>query len=528
MARSVEDRRNPSRDQERALVLAFQSGDQAAFESIVRTCRPTAERICRRLLINPADVEEAVQETLVRAYQGLPRFNGSYALTAWMARIATNVSLDILRASSRRPQTSGPIDPNMETPSDHQPNGDRDPEEILEQVLEAEEVRGVLASLPERHRTALVLREFEGMSHRHIAEMLDTSPQRVKALIHRAKAGFRRAWGDDHHPERLAAFAPLLTPINWVRRLLGRAPEFDYSTTTAATTTASAVAASPAAHSLVTIASERVSVLATVMLAGTAAFAMQHAPNTSQAREKEAPVVVEMVQAPVEVQEAPAEEPKKEANEDKAKPEAEAKPSPDVEPSPSSPPAEEELEEGVVLAEPDTETAAEPDPKVTPLQAPPAAPPHSASMAVTGFSSEDDCACGALGLDNSSLEGELGKNISFAQTLSGAVRDGDGDAAWRGEVSLNGAAGDAQSSFDIEFTLWTPRGNYEYVGQGIFGGVTQGEGTWTYGFEGSFSGGSGPGDFHTMPRKGTLRVEMTWHADGSPVLTSLTLAAENK
>src|SRR5688572_32554529 len=128
MARSMERHRESSRERERALVLSFQSGDPGAYNSIDESCRPAAERICRRLLVNPADVEEAVQETMVRAYQGLPRFNGSYALTAWVARIATNVCLDTLRARSRRPQNGGTIEPHMEIPNGHESNGHLDPE----------------------------------------------------------------------------------------------------------------------------------------------------------------------------------------------------------------------------------------------------------------------------------------------------------------------------------------------------------------------------------------------------------------
>ena len=367
MARSMERHgtRNPGRERERDLVLAFQSGNTAAYESIDHSCRPTAERICRRLLINPADVEEAVQETMMRAYQGLPRFNGSYALTAWIARIATNVCLDTIRSRSRRPLNGGTIDQNTE-PNGHDGNGHNlNPEELVEQAADAEEVRKVLADLPERHRTALVLREFEGLSHRRIAAMLDTSPERVKALLHRAKVGFRRAWTDEH-PSRLAAFAPLLMPINWVRRLFGRAPELDHPV---AATTAATAAASPAVQSLVPIAGERVSVLATVMLAGAVGFTAQQAPRGSQAQEQ--PIVVEAAQAVVEPQEAqPAAEPKKKKKRERPKPEPAAEPSPAVEAAT----AKAEVED-VVLDEP----KAAPKPAVVTSPSP-TPPPHAAGF----------------------------------------------------------------------------------------------------------------------------------------------------
>ena len=511
-----------SRAAERELVLAFQSGDAAAFESIVRTCRPAAERICRRLLVNPADAEEAVQETMVRAYQGLPRFNGSYALTAWIARIATNVSLDALRASSRRPQNGGTIEPETEALASVE-GAPRNPEELVELADQAREVRDVLASLPEQHRTALVLREFEGYSHRQIAGMLDTSPARVKALIHRAKAGFRRAWSDEHHPGRLAAFAPLLTPINWFRRALGRAPEFDYSSTTSAASAATAVS-SPAAHTLATIASERVSVLATVMLAGTMGFAVQNAPDPSRADEK--PVAAEVVEAPpAETRDiTPKVEPKKEEKQ-KARPEPKVIPTPTVTPS---------VLEGLELEE--DEAAVVPSPSPSPKEgtaqpggggapaAPPAPPPHSATFAATGYSSEEQCGCPPIALKGGSLEGQPGGEVSFEQKLSGALQDAEGDPAWEAEVSISGRAGGEEPAFDLAFKVFSSRGMYVYDGQAAFGGVLEKDGVWTYGFEGAYSVRSGPGQFDQMPRSGTLRVELAWGHDGSPVRTSLTLA----
>ena len=513
MARSVEDRRNPSRERERDLVMAFQSGDQAAFETIVRTCRPAAERICRRLLVNPADVEEAVQETLVRAYQGLPRFNGSYALTAWIARIATNVSLDVLRASSRRPQSSGPIDPNMETPADHQPNGDRDPEEILEQVLEAEEVRGVLASLPERHRTALVLREFEGMSHRHIAEMLDTSPQRVKALIHRAKAGFRRAWGDDHHPERLAAFAPLLTPINWVRRMLGRAPEFDYSATTAAATTASNVAASPAAQSFVTIASERVSVLATVMLAGTMGFAIQQAPDRSRAAER--PADAQIVDAPAEeavVERVVRENEKGSEKTEKPAPEKSAEP-PVVNPTPTPTPTvtptaapDEELE--VVVGEEPKETG---EPTLTSGQSPAPPPSHPQGFTysfASDRSAQEPCGCGGPPQVKDKAFDASDQAFSWYEgSISGVINDASGAAGWPAEMGLN--ATDRGLVMDLVIGRGNEHSRYE-VQASKSSSQHEAWGGWTFSYAGTYTWRSGTEAGADVPKQGSFTATLTF------------------
>src|SRR5919202_3842882 len=86
---------------DRELVLAFQAGDEAAYDEIYRRCRPVAESISRRLLKNPEDAKEASQETMLRVLQALPRFNGRYLLQAWAASIAAKVCLDALRARTR-------------------------------------------------------------------------------------------------------------------------------------------------------------------------------------------------------------------------------------------------------------------------------------------------------------------------------------------------------------------------------------------------------------------------------------------
>lgn len=518
MARSVERMRSSSRERERELVLAFQAGDAAAYESIDRSCRPAAERICRRLLINPADVEEAVQETMVRAYQGLPRFNGSYALKAWVARIATNVCLDTLRARSRRPVNGGTLEPNMDAPNGHDGNGHRDdPEELLEQAADAEEVRRVLSALPERHRTALVLREFEGYSHRKIAEMLDTSPARVKALIHRAKAGFRRAWKDDNGG-RLAAFAPLLTPINWWRRLFGRAPEFDHSSVASA----AGAAGSPAAHSLVTIASERVPVLAAVMLAGAVGFAANNAQKPSGAEEP--PAVVEIVRAP-----SPAEDAKlagdTETRREKDKGSGEGARKRKDPPVPAvAPAAEQELEEvvggptgqGTAEPAPGPSPTPGPSPSPEPPPSPPAAPgpPPPWNLAfISDMSTKATCGCNVDSrLWQSKESGEAGKEISFRQEAVGAVRDAEGDPAWKFWVEYSGWADGGNGSLGARFYLVGGTIGYE-ASAGLAAVVKNGDGTYTYTYSGTYEQTHRSGDEHA-PYDGGFTLTATFWADG--------------
>ncbi|MGH2711100.1 MAG: RNA polymerase sigma factor [Actinomycetota bacterium] len=499
MARSIDRRREGVRERERELVLAFQSGDAQAYDSIDRSCRPAAERIARRLLVNPADVEEAVQETMVRAYQGLPRFNGSYALTAWVARIATNVCLDTLRARSRRPVSAGALEPNMDAPNGHDGNGHHaDPEELFEQAADAQEVRKVLAELPERHRTALVLREFEGYSHRRIALMLDTSPERVKALIHRAKAGFKRAWGEEGNGGRLAAFAPLLIPINWVRRFFGRAPEFDYPSTASAAN----VASSPVAQTFTVVASERISTaVAAVMLAGTVGFVVHNAPRVSEAKEA---AVIELVQAPAPAETAnPVVEHKEKNGPPKHHPAEQA----DTLPAPvASVPPPDEIEEDVVLEDADEPTA--PEDVVDPSPDPPPHPQGFGYSFASDRTADGPCECdaGPHLTQNSISISEQGLS-SYEASLGAAISDSTGAPAWPVSLSID-ASNDRVSLY---FEIRTQYGVSPFDASGVQATMTEDAwGGWTYTYDGHYEWRGGPGEHADAPHKGSFTATLTF------------------
>jgi RNA polymerase sigma-70 factor, ECF subfamily len=174
------------------LVLDFQAGNEdSAFEKIHRRYSGLARHICHNILGDPQDAEDATQETMLRVYKGLRHFNGRYMVQPWVARIATNVSLDVVRARQRRPVAQLPLDGHAESIVEFE---DRAPEAVVERMLEQDRVKAALIALPPHHRRALVMRELEDRSHAEIARALDITPKQAKALIHRAKASFRRIW----------------------------------------------------------------------------------------------------------------------------------------------------------------------------------------------------------------------------------------------------------------------------------------------------------------------------------------------
>ena len=200
----------PTSSEDKELVLAFKRGDDGAYQEIYERHRVKVTNLCRRMLSNPDDAAEATQETFLRVYQALARFNGRYQLGPWITRIATNVCLDMLRARSRRPKGVMSLDAVDEEIIGHQ--GGDTPESLLMRGADGDSIRCTLDSLPPVHRVAIVLRDYEGLSYADIATAMQMTEVQVKALLHRARKGFKRSW---------LSSVSLLAPVRWfrVRRL---------------------------------------------------------------------------------------------------------------------------------------------------------------------------------------------------------------------------------------------------------------------------------------------------------------------
>ena len=108
---------------------------------------------------------------MLRVLRGLPVFNGRYQLQAWVARIAKNVSVDVIRARARRPVSDASLVDLDQELSSREDDLDR----IIERILEQEDVRATLDLIPLHHREALLLREVDGRSHREIADAMGMS-----------------------------------------------------------------------------------------------------------------------------------------------------------------------------------------------------------------------------------------------------------------------------------------------------------------------------------------------------------------
>jgi len=187
------------------LIDKARSGDEAAFRELVGPYQRELQVHCYRILGSVADAEDALQETLVTAWQGLRQFEGRASMRTWMYRIATTRCLNMLRAASRRPAMSLSLDVDPPEPSrlgevvwlepypdlflEDLPDAAAGPETRYE-AREAMSLAFVTALqlLPPRQRAALILRDVLDFPASEVAGILDTTEQSVTSALKRARA----------------------------------------------------------------------------------------------------------------------------------------------------------------------------------------------------------------------------------------------------------------------------------------------------------------------------------------------------
>jgi RNA polymerase sigma-70 factor (ECF subfamily) len=210
----VTDRRRGDGSDERALLVAARGGDEQAFERLVGSYRGELHRHCYRLLGSVDDADDALQETLVRAWRGLSGFEPRAPLRAWLYRIATNACLRLMEGRRRQPRTldadeaavAGYLQPYPDDLLATLPSGSPGPAAVAEERESlALSVVAAMQLLPARQRVVLVLRDVLGWSARETAELLDTTVAGVNSALQRARErldGLQRdgALARDHAP----------------------------------------------------------------------------------------------------------------------------------------------------------------------------------------------------------------------------------------------------------------------------------------------------------------------------------------
>jgi RNA polymerase sigma-70 factor, ECF subfamily len=171
---------------QRLLLAAAQAGDERAFRRLVDPYRHALEVHCYRMLGSAHDTEDLVQETLLRAWRGLERFEPRAQLQTWLYRIATNACLDELE---RRPRRPAPVDPFPDRPLDERASPMYDPAAryAIREGMELALLRAI-QELPGRQRAVLIFRDVLGWTAPEVAELLESTVASVNSALQRARA----------------------------------------------------------------------------------------------------------------------------------------------------------------------------------------------------------------------------------------------------------------------------------------------------------------------------------------------------
>lgn len=177
-----------SREADQQLVERVQRGDKKAFDLLVLKYQQKVVNLVSRFVRDPSEALDVTQEAFIKAYRALPKFRGDSAFYTWLYRIASNTAKNHLATQGRRPPSD---DVEAET-AEQLDVGTRlkeygTPEHLLLEQEIANTIRDAVADLPDELRTAITLRELEGMSYEEIAQAMDCPIGTVRSRIFRAR-----------------------------------------------------------------------------------------------------------------------------------------------------------------------------------------------------------------------------------------------------------------------------------------------------------------------------------------------------
>ncbi|HTP36644.1 MAG TPA: sigma-70 family RNA polymerase sigma factor [Candidatus Acidoferrales bacterium] len=174
-------------------VARARSGDTDAFRVLVERHSRSLFRLAYRMTGNQQDAEDVVQESFLRAYKQLGKFDERASFGTWLYRIAMNCSLDLVRARKRRNEQLAPADAELDEPVLSLPSTDPDPGRLALSGEVRDRVTEAMSHLSASERTAFVLRHFEGMCIEDVSRVLGCQPGAAKHSVFRAVQKLRRA-----------------------------------------------------------------------------------------------------------------------------------------------------------------------------------------------------------------------------------------------------------------------------------------------------------------------------------------------
>jgi RNA polymerase sigma-70 factor, ECF subfamily len=188
MPRPIVDLEPGKADADQVLVRRVQRGDKAAFDVLVRKYQHKIVKLVTRYVHDGAEALDVSQEAFIKAYRAIHGFRGDSAFYTWLYRIAINTAKNHLVAEGRRPLEHGM---DLQDPEQYEVQARLKDVDTPERLLLTDEIQrtveAAIAALPEDLRTAIVLRELEGMSYEQIAETMGCPVGTVRSRIFRAR-----------------------------------------------------------------------------------------------------------------------------------------------------------------------------------------------------------------------------------------------------------------------------------------------------------------------------------------------------
>ena len=183
---------------EQELVSRAKAGDQGAFEQLVLDNQNRVYSLAFRMVNDREEAADLAQEAFLKAWQGLPAFQGESSFSTWVYRLTTNVCIDFLRRQKRRQENLSTLSLDDEEGAWAEPaDWEQDPHRRLERAEQNRAVARGLEALPDHHRQVLVMRELSGLSYQEIAHALKLDPGTVKSRIARARMALRKILLED-------------------------------------------------------------------------------------------------------------------------------------------------------------------------------------------------------------------------------------------------------------------------------------------------------------------------------------------
>lgn len=178
---------------EQELIRRAKGGDQTAFEQLVLAHQNRVFTLAFRMVNDREEAADLAQEAFLKAWQGLPNFQGDSSFSTWIHRLITNVCIDWIRKQKRRQEIEPVASLDDEESGWAEPaDPGQDPQRQLERAELHRALARALQALPDHHRRVLVMRELSGLSYQEIGQALELDIGTVKSRIARARLSLRK------------------------------------------------------------------------------------------------------------------------------------------------------------------------------------------------------------------------------------------------------------------------------------------------------------------------------------------------